>query len=176
MQRLCPAKSSVSPTPLSGILITLCKFCSTVLEQGTNAKRHLINFLSTDGLPKALSEGIVNISHQNLSWKTIQQRPKFTGNFHLSPRPWLREEQDSQATASVPKTRWFPTFTMETTLSKEEKQTSHVSWHLGQGHRPCSKWTCPGNVKQIPMVWHCVCNLHGSRLMMMMMMMMMMFS
>ena len=76
-----------------------------VLEQGTNATTHLINALSTDSLPKALSEGIVNISHQNLSWKNHPTKAKFTGSFHLSPKPWLREEQDSQATASVPKTR-----------------------------------------------------------------------
>ena len=53
--------------PLS--CITLCKSCSTVLEQGTNPKTHLINILSTDSLFKTLWEGIVNISHQNLSWK-----------------------------------------------------------------------------------------------------------
>ena len=34
------------------------------------------------------------------------------GNFHLhvSPRPWLREEQDLQTTASVPKTRGSQTY------------------------------------------------------------------
>ena len=59
--------SIVSLTPLS--CTTLCKMCSTVFEQGMNAKTHLINVLSNDCLPKALLEGIVNISHQNLSWK-----------------------------------------------------------------------------------------------------------
>ena len=77
MQRLCAAESSGSPTPLS--CITLCKLCSTVHEQGTNAKTHLINVLSTDSLPKALSEGIVNISHQNLSWKNHPTKAEIYG-------------------------------------------------------------------------------------------------
>ena len=34
---------------------------------------------------------------------------------------------------------------METTLSKEGLQASHLSRHLGQGHGPYTKWTCPGN-------------------------------
>ena len=34
---------------------------------------------------------------------------------------------------------------METTLSKEGKQASHLSRYLGQGHGPYSKWSCWGN-------------------------------
>ena len=41
--------------------------------------------------------------------RTILQRTKFTENFLLSPKPWLREEQDSQATAFARKTRWSRT-------------------------------------------------------------------
>jgi len=41
--------------------------------------------------------------------RTILQRTKFTENFLLSPKPWLKEEQDSQATAFMRKTRWSRT-------------------------------------------------------------------
>ena len=80
MQRLWAAESSVSPIPLSCITCTLCKLCSTVLQQGTNAKAHLINVLSTNSLPKAHSEDInVNISHQNASWKNHPTKVEING-------------------------------------------------------------------------------------------------
>ena len=163
MQRLCAAESSVSPTPLS--CTTLCKLCSTVLEQGMNAKTHLINVLFTDSLPKApASEGIVNISHLNLSWKNHPTKVEIYGE--LPP---------ISKTVAQRRAR----FAGHCFRAKDQVISDLLLWRLPCPRRRNRPLAYPDTLARdtglvLNELAQAMANRPGSRLMMMMMMMMMM--